>query len=129
VSYFRPQNVRKIAPRSVSSLPNSTQNVSRKRGWVTAACVPIPNCLNRGVHPRRLCHNCATKSVLAVKTDVFGSLCLLIQLNLLKTPMRPKIQSFSIIAQNWPNNPVPIFRNQFRFESRVGGGDGARTTR
>ena len=35
MSYFRPQNVRKIATRSVSGLPNSTQNVSRKRGRVS----------------------------------------------------------------------------------------------
>jgi hypothetical protein len=36
VSYFRPQNARKIAPRSVCSLPNSTQKVSQKGGRVKA---------------------------------------------------------------------------------------------
>ena len=39
MSYFRPQNARKIAPRSVCSLPNSTQKVSRKGGrvrWISA---------------------------------------------------------------------------------------------
>ena len=35
MSYFRPQNARKIAPRSVCSPQNSTQKVSRKGGWVT----------------------------------------------------------------------------------------------
>jgi len=35
VSYFRPQNARKIAPRSVCSLPNSTQKVSQKGGRVS----------------------------------------------------------------------------------------------
>jgi hypothetical protein len=66
VSYFRPQNVRKIATRSVSSLPNSTQNVSRKRGrvtssriqlrgclvfgfWVTASQIQLRTCLEKGV--------------------------------------------------------------------------------
>ena len=41
MSYFRPQNVRKIATRSVSSLPNSTQNVSRKRGRVNGVRVEL----------------------------------------------------------------------------------------
>jgi hypothetical protein len=45
VSYFRPQKARKIAPRSVCSLPNSTQKVSRKRGRVTTAKCAHPSCL------------------------------------------------------------------------------------
>jgi hypothetical protein len=45
VSYFRPQSARKIAPRSVRSLPNSTQKVSRKGGRVTQAKCAHHDCL------------------------------------------------------------------------------------
>jgi hypothetical protein len=45
VSYFRPQNARKIAPRSVCSLPNSTQKVSQKGGRVKCAKYAHPSCL------------------------------------------------------------------------------------
>ena len=54
MSYFRPQNVRKIATRSVSGLPNSTQNVSRKRGRVNHERNPGVLCLTAGVHPKNL---------------------------------------------------------------------------
>jgi hypothetical protein len=53
VSYFRPQNVRKIATRSVSGLPNSTQNVSRKRGRVIPAKCAHPSCLISRVQSNR----------------------------------------------------------------------------
>jgi hypothetical protein len=49
VSYFSPQNARKIAPRSVCSFPNSTQKVSRKRGRVTASQIQLRKCLEKGV--------------------------------------------------------------------------------
>ncbi len=45
MSYFRPQNARKIAPRSVCSLPNSTQKVSQKGGRVNPAKCAHPYCL------------------------------------------------------------------------------------
>ena len=45
MSYSRPQNVREIAPRSVSSLPNSTQKLSRKRGRVSRAECALSDCL------------------------------------------------------------------------------------
>ena len=54
MSYFRPQNVRKIATRSVSGLPNSTQNVSRKRGRVRSGSGHHEICLTAGVHPKNL---------------------------------------------------------------------------
>jgi hypothetical protein len=57
VSYFRPENAREIAPRSACSLPNSTQKVSRKRGRVKTASVPIENCLTRGVQSADLSPN------------------------------------------------------------------------
>ncbi len=53
VSYVRRQKARKTSPRSISSLPDSTQKLSRKEGRVKTASVPIPNCLNGGVHPSR----------------------------------------------------------------------------
>jgi len=31
------------------------QSVRRLSGGTGTACVPIPNCLNRGVHPKSLC--------------------------------------------------------------------------
>jgi hypothetical protein len=34
VSYFRPQKATKTGPRSICSLPDSTQNLSQKRGRV-----------------------------------------------------------------------------------------------
>ena len=55
MSYFRPQNARKIAPRSVCSLPNSTQKVSRKGGRVNYCKCAQEICLTAGVHPTRLC--------------------------------------------------------------------------
>ena len=55
MSYFRPENARKIAPRSVSSLPNSTQKVSRKWGRLSYGKCAQENCLTRGVHLTRLC--------------------------------------------------------------------------
>ena len=58
MSYFRPPKIRKTGPRSICSLPDSTQNLSRKRGWVTTASVPIENCLIRGVQSARLSPNC-----------------------------------------------------------------------
>ena len=54
MSYFRPQNVRKIATRSVSGLPNSTQNVSRKRGRVKKLQVCPKICLTGGVQSAHL---------------------------------------------------------------------------
>jgi hypothetical protein len=50
VSYFRPQNARKIAPRSVCSLPNSTQKVSQKGGRVTRNIERASDSLSLGVH-------------------------------------------------------------------------------
>ena len=50
MSYFRPQNVRKIATRSVSGLPNSTQNVSRKRGRVKSRRLCPKFCDTLGGH-------------------------------------------------------------------------------
>jgi hypothetical protein len=50
VSYFRPQYARKIAPRSVCSLPNSTQKVSRKGGRVNDSESAQENCLTLGGH-------------------------------------------------------------------------------
>jgi hypothetical protein len=47
VSYFSPQNARKIAPRSVCSFPNSTQKVSRKRGRVTGSLCPYVSLLDQ----------------------------------------------------------------------------------
>jgi len=35
VSYFRPQKIRKTGPRSICSLPDSTQKLSRKGGRVS----------------------------------------------------------------------------------------------
>jgi hypothetical protein len=55
VSYFRPQKAGKIGPRTVHSFSDSTSRLSQNAGQVTIARVPIPNCLNRGVHPMRLC--------------------------------------------------------------------------
>jgi hypothetical protein len=49
VSYFRLENAREIAPRSVCSLPNSTRKVSRKRGRVTASQIQLGKCLEKGV--------------------------------------------------------------------------------
>jgi hypothetical protein len=51
VSYFRPQNARKIAPRSVCSLPNSTQKVSQKGGRVKVGNCAQRICASLGVHP------------------------------------------------------------------------------
>jgi hypothetical protein len=45
VSYFRPENAREIAPRSVCRLPNSTQKVSQKGGRVNPAKCAHSSCL------------------------------------------------------------------------------------
>jgi hypothetical protein len=52
VSYFRPQKAGKIAPGATYSSSDSTSLLSQNVGQVNMACVPIPNCLNRGVHPK-----------------------------------------------------------------------------
>jgi hypothetical protein len=50
VSYFRPPKIRKTGPRSICSLPDSTQNLSRKRGWVTLAWAKnISGLMKKGV--------------------------------------------------------------------------------
>ena len=49
MSYFRPSKIRKTGPRSICSLPDSTQNLSRKRGWVTAFRIQLRICLEKGV--------------------------------------------------------------------------------
>jgi hypothetical protein len=49
VSYFRPPKIRKTGPRSICSLPDSTQNLSRKRGWVIPAKCALSECLKLGV--------------------------------------------------------------------------------
>jgi len=54
VSYFRPPKIRKTGPRSICSLPDSTQNLSRKRGWVNAGKCAQRNCLTMGVHSSSL---------------------------------------------------------------------------
>jgi len=54
VSYFRPQKARKTAPRSTSSLPDSTQKVSRKRGRVKMARVSLKTVSPRGFTPMDL---------------------------------------------------------------------------
>ena len=41
MSYFRPRKTRETGPRSICSLPDSTQKLSRKRGGVTLQSVPI----------------------------------------------------------------------------------------
>ena len=46
-----------------------------------------------------LCHNCATKAVLAAKTDFIDRLDLLILRNLLKTQMGPKIPAYRLARQ------------------------------
>jgi hypothetical protein len=51
VSYFRPQKSRKIGPRSIYSLPHSTQTVSQKPGRVTLCKCAQEICLTAGVHP------------------------------------------------------------------------------
>ena len=55
MSYFRPQKAVKIGPRTRNSFSDSTSRLSQNAGQVRTACVPIPNCLNRGVHPTNLC--------------------------------------------------------------------------
>jgi hypothetical protein len=55
VSYFRPQQAGKIGPRTVYSFSDSTSRLSQNAGQVKTARVPIPNCLNRGVHPNGAC--------------------------------------------------------------------------
>jgi hypothetical protein len=54
VSYFRPENAREIAPRSVCSLPNSTQKVSQKGGRVSYCKCAQEICLTARVHPKKL---------------------------------------------------------------------------
>jgi hypothetical protein len=49
VSYFRPQKIRKTGPRSIRSLPDSTQKLSRKGGRVTAFRIQLRSCLEKGV--------------------------------------------------------------------------------
>ena len=50
----------------------------------------------REEHERRLCHNCATKPVLAAKTDFFGGVRLLILRNLLKVLERRKFPAYRL---------------------------------
>jgi hypothetical protein len=49
VSYFRPRKTRETGPRSICSLPDSTQKLSRKRGGVTASRIQLRSCLEKGV--------------------------------------------------------------------------------
>jgi hypothetical protein len=50
VSYFRPRKARKTGPRSIHSLPDSTQKLSRKRGRVMTPGHRTKTCLGLGVH-------------------------------------------------------------------------------
>jgi hypothetical protein len=47
VSYFRPQKATKTGPRSICSLPDSTQNLSRKEGQVTVSRIQLRICLEK----------------------------------------------------------------------------------
>jgi hypothetical protein len=55
VSYFRPPKARKTGPWSITRLSNSTQKMSQKGGRVKNGKCANFNCLNRGVHPIKLC--------------------------------------------------------------------------
>jgi hypothetical protein len=69
VSYFRPQKATKTGPRSICSLPDSTQNLSRKEGQVIPAECALSECLKLRVQSRR---NHPTPASIEIGQDHFS---------------------------------------------------------